>query len=457
MAIGPFSAALLMALAFAHGAIQWLAADAATTVYTVSGLSFQPKAIRFYWCGLQSSTDATSQAVDLRRGIGFAVSTSARRCIGSFADDTAGTSACATFAADDCVVGTVDAAGARDGELDLNSITSDGFTLIVDDQGVANITVFWEAWGGSDITVAVVGDFAEPAASGNQDYTATGFVAGATDQVVMFAGCQSTSAINSSRVEASGMYVGFASSGTAADNIVVMGNADHGSTAMDTDGYCHEDECIALCAVAGAAVCNARGQLTQFGTDNFRINWIEVGEASRKSVFLAIKGGRWDVGSYTIDGNTPDATATVSGLSFTPIGISLIGRGTTESAADTVGTNDRIGLGSGSSTSSRRSMGMLDEDATASSACEIDTILEYDSVLSFPNTVGGLLSNFDISAMNSDGFVIIVVGAGGVASEWQGYLAFGDAPTGRTTKNTRAWPLGTEIGMGWRMECGAGA
>jgi hypothetical protein len=25
---------------------------------------------------------------------------------------------------------------------------------------------------------------------------------------------------------------------------------------------------------------------------------------------------------------------------------------------------------------------------------------------------------------------------------------------GRTTKNTRSWPLGTEIGMGWRQECG---
>ena len=24
---------------------------------------------------------------------------------------------------------------------------------------------------------------------------------------------------------------------------------------------------------------------------------------------------------------------------------------------------------------------------------------------------------------------------------------------GRTTKNTRSWPLGTEIGMGWRQEC----
>lgn len=420
---------LIVALSFAHGAIQWLAADAATTVYTVSGLSFQPKALRFYWCGLQSATDAASEGVDQRRGIGFAVSTSARRCVGTFSDDTAATSACASFAANDCVVGTVDAAGTRDGELDLNSITSDGFTLIVDDQGVANITVFWEAWGGSDISVAVVGDLAEPASSGNQDYTVTGFVAGAVDQVVMFAGVQCDQAINSSKVEASGLSVGFASSGTAADNIVVFGNADHASAAMDTDGYCHEDECIAMCSPAGAAVCNVRATMTQYNTDGFRLNWIEVNVTNRRSIFLAIKGGRWDVGSYTINGNTGNATATVSGLSFAPVGISLIGRMTTEDAADVVGANDRIGIGSGSSTSSRRSMGMLDEDATASSACEIDTVLEYDSVLCFPSTAGALLSAYDINAMNSDGFQIIVDTAGGVASEWQGYLAFGDAPT----------------------------
>jgi hypothetical protein len=90
-------------------------------------------------------------------------------------------------------------------------------------------------------------------------------------------------------------------------------------------------------------------------------------------------------------------------------------------------------------------------DGTADS--EINTVLEYDSVLAFPSTTGTLQASYDINAMNSDGFQIIVDTAGGFASEWQGYLTFGNAPTGRTTKNTRAWPLGTEIGMGWRMEC----
>ena len=429
-----------MSLSFAHGAIQWLAADAATTVYTVSGLTFQPKALRFYWVGLQSASDAASEAVSERRGVGFAVSTSSRRAVATFASDTAGTSDCGSVAANDCCVCTVDGTGARDGELDLNSITSDGFTLIVDDQGVANITVFWEAWGGSDITVAAVGDIAEPAATGNVDYTVTGFTSGGTDQVVMFAGVQSTAAVNTGAAADSGLHVGFAASTTAADNVTICGNSDDASTAMDTDGYCQDGECLSMIVLAGGTSVNARATLTAFGTDNFRLNWAARATTDRRSIFLAIKGGSWKSGSYTIAGNSGGSTATISGLSFTPSGISLIGRMTAEDTAATATANDRIGFGSGSSTSSRRSMGILDENATASSACEIDTVLEYDSVLCFPSTGGALLSAYDINSMTNSSIQIIVDTAGGVASEWHGYLTFGNLNQNTTpTSVSAAW------------------
>lgn len=69
-------------------------------------------------------------------------------------------------------------------------------------------------------------------------------------------------------------------------------------------------------------------------------------------------------------------------------------------------------------------MAVLDENGTGTT--EIDTVIEYDSVLAFPSTAGALLASYDINAMNSDGFQIIVDTAGGVASEWQGYLTFGN-------------------------------
>jgi hypothetical protein len=411
----------------AHGAIRWLAADAVSTVYTVSGLTFQPKALRFYWQGHGSATDAASEALHSRRGIGFARGTAARQCVGTQDQDAAGTMVCTAGFRDDCVAMTLTSTPAADGRLDLDSITSDGFTLIVDDQGVVDLEVFWEAWGGDDITVAEVVSIAEPAATGNQDYTVTGFVSGATDQVVMFAGVHETGASPAASRQASSLCVGFASSGTAADNVVVVGSQDDASTTADTDGYCKTGECLAAIVAAGGNP-DARAQLTQFGTNNFRLNWIARATTNRRYIALAIKGGNWKAGAYTIEGNSGGATATVSALPFRPIGISLIGRRTAEQAAGTASAQDSMGLGSGSSTSSRRSMGHLSENATGSSAAEINLCIEYDQVLSFPSTAGALLAAYDINAMNADGFQIVVDTAGGVASEWQGYLAFGIVP-----------------------------
>lgn len=411
---------------FAHGAIQWLAADVATTTYTVSGLPFQPKALRFYWCGLQSAGDAATEVVSQRRGVGFAVGTSERRAVGSFSQDVSSSSNCGTVARNDAVACTTDGAGATDGLLDLNAINSDGFQLIVDNTAPGNITVFWEVWGGADITVAQVGDFAEPAASGNQDYTATGFVAGATDQVVMLAGVQSVAAMNTAEADASGMYVGCAASATAGDNIVVAGNAADANAIMNTDGYSQSDECLALCDKAGAAVANARAVLTQFGTDNFRLNWIERGVTDRKSIYMALKGGRWASGSTAINLATLGNTATVSGLPFTPIGMSLLWNGTAESTTDVFVASDIIGLGTGSSPSSRQSMVSRDEDAAINA--EIDLVLEYDQVLCYANSSGTSGRAVDIDAMNSDGWRLIVDSIATGVTAWVGYLTFGSAP-----------------------------
>ena len=412
-----------MAISYAHGAIQWLAADGVSTTYTVSGLSFQPVGIRFSWCGLQNAADAVSGAVNSRRGVGFAVSTSSRRSVGSFSQDTPTAANCGTVACSDCVVVTTDGAGALDGMLDINAINSDGFQLIVDDMTPANLTIFWEAWGGPDITVAVVGDIAEPAATGDQDYAVTGFRSGATNQVVMLAGVQSVAAVNTAEAGDSGMYIGY-TTGPNGQNIVLIGNSDDASGTMDTDGYARGDECLGMIVIAGGTGVNARAALTRFNDDGFRLNWAARATTNRRSIFMALKGGEWRAGDYTIDGNTGSATATVSGLTFTPLGVSLIGRMATESASNSAGANDRMGWGCGSSTSSRRSMGVLDEDATI--VAEIDTTIQYDQVLCFPSTAGALLSAYDISQMNSDGFQIIVDVAGGVASEWQGYLTFGN-------------------------------
>lgn len=419
-----------MPLSFAHGAVRWLASDTLGSLKTVSGLSFQPKAIRFYWTGIDGVlSDAASQTANERRGIGFASSTTSRRCVGTFGLDGAASMDTDSIARDDAIAVTTDGAGTVTGLLDLDSITADGFRLVIDDVCPATLVVFWEAWGGSDISNVTIGDIAEPAATGTQNYTATGFTAAGTDQVVMLAGVQSTAAVNTGQVNDSGLFVGFATGTAAANNIVVVGNNDEGSAAADCDGYGRAGQCLAMITVAGGNP-NALAVLSAFGTDQFTLNWTARGTTNRRSIYMAIKGGSWAAGGYTIDGNTLNATATVSSLAFAPVGVSLMGRMTTESAAGTATAEDRMSLGSGTSTTSRRAQGIWDEDTTA--AQEINHVIEYDSVLAFPSNAGALAASYDINAMNSDGFQIIVDLAGGVASEWQGYLAFGNAAA--TTK-----------------------
>jgi hypothetical protein len=418
-----------MAFGYAHGAIQWLSADAATTVYAVSGLSFQPKLIKFTTLGLGSATDASSTSVSERANVGFAVSTSDRRCVAAYDRDTGsieGTAlamVCTTAYRTDAVAVTLTTTPTVDGSLDINSITSDGFTLIVDDATPINITVFWEAWGGSDITVAALGEIAEPAAIGTQDYTVTGFVAGDNgDQVVMIAGCQFTGAANATPARNdSGLCIGAATGGTAGENIVIVANNDDASANADTDKYARSGECLAMITVAGGNP-NARAQLTQFGTNNFRLDWLARGVTSRKYIFAAIKGGQWRVGGTTIDATTANATATVASLPFAPVGLSLISCDTAEDAAGTATAYASLMYGVGSSTSSRRAMTYASADGSA--AGDIFHWLEYDQVLR------GGVAFYDISQMNADGFQLIVdtADAGGNTAAWIGYLTFAGSP-----------------------------
>jgi hypothetical protein len=384
--------------------------------------------------GNNSATDAATAAVDYRRAVGFATSTSDRRCVATFAADAAASSNLGSMARNDAVIATIDGSGAMTGLVDLNSITSDGFTLIVDDTLPVNLVICWEAWGGSDITVAACVDIAEPAATGDVDYTVTGFTAGATNQVVMFAGVQCTAALNTGAGTDSGLCVGFAT-GASSAQCVLMGNSDDASNTMDTEGYVQDGECLAMSVVAGGSV-NARASLTQFGTNNFRLNWAARGLTDRRYIGLGIKGGGWSAGSLTIDSTGTTNTASVSGLSFTPKGVSMFGRDAAENAAGTIADEDRMSLGTASSTSSRRSQGAWDEHNIADS--ETNLCIEYDQVLVFPTGAGAVDSAYDISAFNSDGFTVIVddAPASGSATSWQGYLTFGDAAAAGAIEGT---------------------
>lgn len=421
-----------MALDFTHGSVQWLTTDVLNATKVITGLGFTPKALRFYWVGLQSNspTNAVSGDVNERRGIGFAVSNASRRSVGTFSlDNDNGGAICASVAMNTCVCVTVSQAGTGtvDGQLDISSFDADGFTLIVDDVTPANITVFWEAWGGTDITSAVVGDIAEPAATGTQNYTVSGFTSDGGNQCVMFAGVQSVNAVNTGQNQDSGLCVGFATKTTTQNSnqqFVVSVNSDTGSDPTDTDGLISSGICLAQIVIGGGNP-NARASLSSWGTDQFTLNWQARATTNRRNIFLAIKGGSWQSAVYTIAGNSLNATATVSDLPFLPLrGISLVGRRAVAQSIGSASAQSTIGFGSAAGTGSRNSAGAIDNNS--SDPTQIGTIIQYNSVLSFPSAAGAVLATYDVNQFNLNSFQIIVDTAGGVANEAQGYLAFGN-------------------------------
>lgn len=416
-----------MAMHYAHGLVQWLSADANGTNYVVTGLGFQPKAMMFVRGASTSATDAAGTG-DLQKSIGVATAIDQRRCstVISVNGQTQSTTAGVVF--NDCVLGGISST-AVNAKLDLTAIGSDGFTLTVDDQSPVNVMVFWQAWGGTDITVAAVADIVEPGATGTQDITVTGFTSGATDQALIVVASSTTDTFGTITTTAdSRMGLGFATGTTDATNIMVTGQSDDSSGITDTDGAGKPGMCLGTIASVGGSVAS-RAKVTAWGTDLFTLTWA-AREQARRHFALAIKGGSWAAGSYTIDGSTLNATATVSGLSFTPGGVMIIGRRSTETASgSTSSVEDRMSVGFGSSTSSRRATGYWDEDALETT--DINLCNEYDQILAFPDSAGALGSAYDLNAINADGFQIIVDTAGGVASEWQGYLAWNStAPAG---------------------------
>jgi hypothetical protein len=146
---------------------------------------------------------------------------------------------------------------------------------------------------------------------------------------------------------------------------------------------------------------------------------------------MAIKGGGWQAGSYTIRQDS-GRTAAVTGLPFYLRGICIMGARKTQSAAGTSSTQDSMGFGTATGTASRQTMAVLDEDATASS--EIDVAIEYNSLLVFPSTAGGFQARYNVNAWGPNNFTTVVsIDAGGPENEWQGYLSFGDIKIPRPT------------------------
>lgn len=411
-----------MGLSVAHGAFSAgpnldLDTDTTSNTYTVSGLAFQPKAIIFWWNGLQSATDATSESTSLSQGFGFATSTSDRRCAVVYSQDGAGSMTTGIGGSDVAAIALITTAGGLAPIVDIDAINSDGFRLIVDEAAATgSATIFWKALGGTDITNAATGTITEPAAIGNQSYTVG---AGWQPTIALFAGSTSLSA----NIGDAGLMFGAATGTGSGNQFVVVNNQDQGSPNSDADRYMRGDECLAYITVAGGNPA-ARAQFNGFDSAGFDLNWVARAVTGRPYIYLALAAGsNVNVGTMTVDLTTLSNTTTVSGLSFQPEGGLIISHGTSEQAAGTSTTEGMLSVGSFTSTSSRQCQSFRDENGTGNA--EINLGVSYDEVLQLLTASGTVDAEADINAINTDGFQLICADALG-SNVFAGYIAFGN-------------------------------
>lgn len=411
-----------MSVDVASGVIS-LTTGAIGTTFTVSGLSFQPKAIVLVW----NRRNATGIAeADMSAGVGLITGTSSRRAYGFQIDHArAGNDRRNHVWRDDCCVTTITTTGTVGGHVDINAINSDGFELIIDDVLPAAMVVGWIAYGGSDITDVALVDWQLRTTTGDTD-VATGFAlnTGEDDKAVIAVGIRASDAAGTIAA-ASSLSVAIA----AGDSIQQASVAYIGSEASDpslTDAYGRLGDFIV--SINSDDAVYARESLTTWLADGFRVNTVETpGFALRRSA-IVMKGGRWEVGSFTTSTGTSNADEATT---YAPKGIFFISHCRAESTSDTADAGGELSLGVANSAADRWAFFMRDADASAASnvAHAFTDAQFYYNGAAAAATEDGTADLVDFAPASGNGFTW-VMDNGDPSAAWVGYLVAADGEAG---------------------------
>lgn len=368
--------------------------------HSVSGLSFQPSVLICMVSGRTDTSDANGTA-NHDKSVGFAVSTSSRRCVTTQSLHNAADAACDSIGRDDCIVALLNHAaggGTDDGKVDLQSFDSGGFTVVNDSTLGHALRLNWIAFGGTDVANSEIITVTEAGATGNQE---TNLVGAFQPDIVFFLGWGGT-ATNTAIVD-SNMSWGAATG--SSNQWVMAGGSDDALATTNCHCYCVTSECIALAQVTppttpGATTMTALAQFVSLDSDGFTINWTQRA-GSRLVYALAIKGMRWQAGNLLIANTGAGNTNAKTGVGFLPL--ALMATGYFANATDAPQNGDIFTWGVGTSASSRVVQWITDSDNAGTTA--VETGIGSGSVFKII-TGGTTFFDCDITSLDSDGFTL---------------------------------------------------
>jgi hypothetical protein len=379
--------------------------SAVGTTIPLTGFGFTPKAILFWWCGINSAVDAHLESVStVTQGYGFATSPSSR-CVGAtynYQGKLQRQDACITRMATSSTI---------DGLVDIQSFDADGVTLVIDDQFTTGIRVHYLAIG--NIPNAAIGAFQNPTAVGMQDITGLSF----KPDCVMILGLRDENA--PPHVAASGGQRAFGVAVSAAQQATLTWSSSPSSS-------CRRGEVIYGHQAGGAP--DRRASLDSFLANGFRLNWAETGATQHYFFYLALQG-KYGIIDFT--SKTDTASFAVTGLGFRPEGLLVASISKGETAADTSETTEMFWSFGGAS-------GPADRGAMYGFSYQFYGV-EHDEMyvhpVGNPSGTGNPTALMDLLSFDTDGFTAIMDDAENSAAQFCWALAIGKSGDILTASN----------------------
>lgn len=357
-----------------------LAAPAATGNQDITTLGFQPKFIRLT-C-VKQTTEADGAPAALSKGM---TDFTTHCCVAVIADDAATPTNTYTKPSGNVLEVLLNGGGTVESTVDTASALSNGFRLHWSVVSANAWQIYWEAWGGSDITVKV-GTWA-PSGTGLKSLSGLGL--GGRPDMLMFLASQSAAGANGT------IGVG-ACSGVGQEYATCFDWADN-RTSSPTTRYWHKPVSILL-ELAGTAELDAI--CSSLDPDGFTMNFSTNAAVGNVLYYAAIRGGRWKVGYDT----APAATGTkqTSGIGFQPVCVRYFGSANVANSGIVTGQNryfegKSIGVNTSKNVSCSVKSGATPSQTKASMANKAIRALNAD---------GTTVLNSDMSAWDSDSFTL---------------------------------------------------
>ncbi len=384
----------------------------APATQNITGVGFKPKALILY----TTAQSAEGFADTYYFAIGVSDGATSRTVAVGSANAVSPSTALAAGLPN--VMVTINSTMATIAIADLVSFNTDGFTLNWTTNDATPSIIHYLALGGGDLTNTKVGEFTENTVTGNQAVTGVGFL----PDFVMFMHFGT----NGTVITDGYTSLGFAKSPTKEGALAVtsVGGVKTTSTFRDE----RTDRCIVELKPHTGAL-NAEASFVSMDTNGFTINWLSAPASADKVFYLALKGGQYDVGSFTEKSGTgPQA---VTGVGFTPKGLMLASVNNVASMA--VASNNRLSFGAAhaAGAGNEGTVWSGDKDKVKPSITARSTLttkiirLATEAAPSSSSTPNG---EADLSSFDSNGGFTLNWTTSDTVARQILYVAFGDVP-----------------------------